>query len=64
MDFEDSEEENIILSNCESADREHGLLSDSEDEQSFHCSKSNTNEMIEIIVGPEFDKCPTFQKST
>ncbi|KAK9214006.1 hypothetical protein WN944_005992 [Citrus x changshan-huyou] len=32
VDYGDSEEEDRILSNCESDDREHGLLSDSEDE--------------------------------
>ncbi|XP_024957371.2 uncharacterized protein LOC107177619 [Citrus sinensis] len=62
VDYGDSEEEDRILSNCESDDREHGLLSDSEDEQSFHCSKSNANEMIEISVGQEFDNVQHFRR--
>ncbi|KAK9177079.1 hypothetical protein WN944_029100 [Citrus x changshan-huyou] len=62
VDYKDSEEEDRILSNCESDDREHGLLSDSEDEQSFHCSKSNPNEMIEISVGQEFDNVQHFRR--
>ncbi|ESR54253.1 hypothetical protein CICLE_v10023995mg [Citrus x clementina] len=62
VDYENSEEEDRSLSNCESNDREHGLLSDSEDEQSFHCSKSNPNEMIEITVGQEFDNVQHFRR--
>ncbi|KAH9686718.1 SWIM-type domain-containing protein [Citrus sinensis] len=62
VDYGDSEEEDRILSNCESDDREHGLLSDSEDEQSFHCLESNPNEMIEISVGQEFDNVQHFRR--
>lgn len=62
VDCEDSEEGDRILSNCESDDRENGLLSEYEDEQTFHYSKSNHNEMIGITIGQEFDNVQHFKR--
>ncbi|GAY57279.1 hypothetical protein CUMW_178210 [Citrus unshiu] len=69
VDCEGSEEGDEILSNCESDDREHGMLSDSEDEQTINKINehnisnyytTNPNEVAGVAVGQEFENVQHF----
>ncbi|GAY61048.1 hypothetical protein CUMW_206780 [Citrus unshiu] len=64
VDCEDNEEGDEIISNCKSNDREHGLLSDSEDKQTINQINkhnisnyytSNPNEVTGVVVGIKND---------
>ena len=69
VDCKDSEEGDEILSNCKSNDREHGLLSDSEDKQTINQINkhnisnyytANPNEVTGVVVGQEFKNVQHF----
>lgn len=69
VDCEGSEEGDEIISNCESDDREHGMLSDSEDEQTINKINehnisnyytTNPNEVAGVAVGQEFENVQHF----